>query len=190
MTDTKIDDQNPQPSWRDRLGFRMAERAVRKRPTRTWEANASARRVLVIMPNHPEHEVDAWRFIRKLDLPIANLTLLGEPGAILSPPSKFGDVVVRLEASDFNMLGLLRRQAVGKAWASPPDVTLCMRRDLAPWAAHVAGAAPGAFRIGWYSDEAAPYFDIMVKSGSHYGEGIDLLAETLPNISPIVLPLR
>lgn len=172
-----------------KLAHRRALKQVERRTARPWTEDPAARRVLVVLPTGEEAR-EAWRFVKSLGLSarkVIPVVLAGEVTTYV--PAEFISRVIRLEDDDTNLIGLPKQDFAQRVWKENPDVALCLAPTFDIASAVLVGASPAPFRVGFYDDEADPFFDLMVAPGPSSTSTYAALLEALRRISPPVLAL-
>lgn len=170
-----------------KLARRSALKQVERRTARPWTEDPAARRVLVVLPTGEEAR-EAWRFVKSLGLTTRHLIPVVLAGEVTTyVPAEFISRVIRLEADDTNLIGLPKQDFTQRVWTENPDVAICLASSFDIASAVLIGASPAPFRVGFYDDEADPFFDLMVAPSSSSTSSYEALAEALRRISPPVL---
>lgn len=172
-----------------RLARRRALRQVRERVVRPWNPSPVARRVLVVLPAGEEAAKEAWRFVKSLGLPPKQVSPVVLSGEVTYVPAEYVRFLQRLEGEEVGRLGLPKADFVGKIWGEHPDVAFCLAPEFDLAAAYLVGASSARLRIGFHSEEAEPFFDVMIAPSASIGSAFAALRETLRRIEPPVLAL-
>jgi hypothetical protein len=172
-----------------KLAWRGALKQVQRRDVHPWTKGPAERRVLVVLPTGEEAR-EAWRFVKSLGLAgrrVIPIVLAGEVTTYV--PAEYISHVIRLEDDDTNLVGLPKREFTQRVWKEQPDVALCLAPTFDIASAVLVGASPAPFRVGFYEDEADPFFDLMVTPSASSTSSYAALREALRRISPPVLAL-
>lgn len=173
-----------------RLGRRRALHHVRDRTVRPWNPSPAARRVLVVMPVGKESAQEAWRFVKALGLPPEQVTPVVLPGEVTYVPAEYVRLLRRLEGEDVGRLGLPKADFAEAIWSEQPDIAFCLAPDFDLAAAYLVGASPARLRVGFHSDEAEAFYDLMIAPSTSVASAFTALRATLHRIEPPVLALE
>lgn len=173
-----------------RLGRRRALKRVEERVVRPWNPNPSARRVLVVLPSGEEAAREGWRFVKSLGLPPQQVSPVVLPGEVTYVPAEYIRYVRRLEGDDVGRTGLPKAQFAEAVWGEHPDVAFCLTPVFDLAAAYLVGASPAQLRVGFFSEEADPFYDLMISPTSSDASALPALRETIARIKPVVLELK
>lgn len=174
---------------KNRLARRRALKRVRERTVRPWHLNPGARRVLVVLPAGEAAAQEAWRFVKSLKLPPNQIIPVVLSGEVTYVPAEYVRYLKRLEGSDLGRLGLPTAAFAEKVWGEKPEIAFCFAPTFDLAAAYLVGASPAQFRVGIFSEEADPFFDLMIAPGASIASAFVSLRETLRRIEPPVLAL-
>lgn len=172
-----------------RLARRRALKRVRERKVRKWKATPASRRVLVVLPAGEEVAREAWRFVKSLNLPPNHLIPVVLSGEVTYVPAEYVRFMRRLDEEDVGRLGLPKAAFAEEVWSEEPDVAFCLAPTFDLAAAYLVGASPAQFRVGIYSEEAEPFYDLMIAPSTSIVSAFAVLRETLRRIDPPVLAL-
>ena len=177
----------------DALKFRLARRRalkrVRTRTVRPWSPSPVVRHVLVVMPAGEEAAREAWRFVKSLGLPPKQVTPVVLSGEVTYVPAEYVRFLQRLEGEEVGKLGLPRAEFAEKVWGEHPGVAFCLVPEFDLAAAYLVGASPAQLRVGLYSEEAEPFYDLMIAPGTSYASAFASLRDTLLRMDPPALSL-
>ncbi len=174
---------------RYRLGLRRALKHVRARTVRPWSPSPAARHVLIVMPAGKEAAQEAWRFVKSLGLPPKQVTPVVLSGEVTYVPAEYVRFLRRLEGEDMGKLGLPKASFAHAVWGAHPDIAFCLAPEFDLAAAYLVGASPAQLRIGLHSEEAEPFFDLMIAPGASIASAFAALRDTLRRIEPPVIAL-
>lgn len=172
-----------------RLGRRRALQRMRERAVQPLNPKPSARRVLVVVPAGDAAR-DAWRFVKSLGLPPIQVSAVALPGEVTYVPAEYVRFLRRLEGDDMGRIGLPKAAFTEAVWGEAPDIAFCLAPEFDLAAAYLVGASPAQLRVGFHSDEAEPFYDLMIASGASTASAFTALHDTLRRITPPVLALR
>jgi hypothetical protein len=172
---------------RENLARRRALKRVSKRKSRVWQADPSARRLLLVLPADERMAKSAWKFVASLGVDPDRTLPVVPTGEIAYAPVEYIGRVRSLNKADIGRLGLPRRQFLKDVWSFDPDVAISLAAadDLA--AALIAGASPAAFRIGMHRDNMEAFFDLMVSPEGGIEVAVRALASTLGRLRPPII---
>ena len=173
-----------------RLGRRRALQRVRERTVRPWPPSPTARRALVVLPAGEEAAREGWRFVKALGLPPQQVSPVVLPGEVTFVPAEYIRYVRRLEADDLGRLGLPKAEFAEAVWGELPDLAFCLTPAFDLAAAYLVGASRAQLRVGFHSEEAEPFFDLMVAPGASIASAFSALHGTLQRMVPPVLELQ
>lgn len=171
------------------LARRSALKQVRRRTARPWTTGPGHRRVLVVVPTGDETAHDAWRFVSSLGIPPPRIIPVVLSGQVTHVPAEYITRLMRLDEEHLNIIGLPKKDFARRVWDEEPDVAFALAPTFDIAAAALVGASPAPFRIGLYSEEAEPFFDLMVAPGASLVSSFDTLRATLAHIAPPVLAI-
>ncbi|MEM8557953.1 MAG: hypothetical protein AAGG50_09025 [Bacteroidota bacterium] len=178
-------------SWRERWAYRTARKSVERRQEGAWSQHPAARKVMVVLPDEDDAVRSVWRFIRRLDLPSANVIPVSRGGHVVYAPDDFIGSVRVLQPNDYRRFTRLpKANAAAALWGEGPEVALSLRVPFDLNAAYLVGASPARFRIGFHDPHAEPFFDFMLAPDADLAHALDALARYLDGIAPPVLAFR
>ena len=168
---------------------RQALKAVRQRTVRPWRRDPASRRVLFVLPVDEASAKAAWRFIERFELHPKQVIPVVPSGEVTYAPFQFIGRVHSLRSKDVNRVGLPSKAFSAKLWAEEPDVAFCLTPAFDVAAALLVGASPATFRVGFFSEEAEPFYDLMVsrQGDEAFASALDTLLKALRRIEPPVL---
>lgn len=172
---------------KDRLAWRRAHKLVARRRVRPWDSPPSERRALIVMPGEERHARQAWQFVESLQLDPSRALVIVPTGEIAFAPMSFMGRVRTLDEQQMGRLGLPDTAFLQGAWQFEPEVALCLMTPFDLPAALVVGAAPAAFRIGFFDERAEAFFDLMVSAETGLEGGLAALGRALVKIQPPIL---
>ncbi|MEM8602172.1 MAG: hypothetical protein AAGF99_19830 [Bacteroidota bacterium] len=178
-------------TWRGRWAYRAASAAAERRQPVTWSGHPAARKVLVVLPDEDDAVRSVWRFLKRLDLPSANVIPVSRGGHVVYAPDDFIGRVRVLQKADYRRItGLPKAAQAAAIWAEAPEVALSLRHPFDLNAAYLVGAAPARFRIGFHDPLAEPFFDFMLAPTADLDAALVALERYLASVSPPVLAFR
>jgi hypothetical protein len=170
----------------DRWAWHRALKLVKKRAPRTWVADPSQRRVLLVLPDAEESARYAWRFIAKLSLDPERTLPVIPIGKVTFAPVEYLGRVRTLQPSDVGRLGLPKKSLLREVWEFEPDIGICLSSPFALAPAVIVGASPAAFRAGFFAEGAEPFFDLLA-GGADVEARLNALGQALSQIEPPIL---
>ncbi|MEL7360820.1 MAG: hypothetical protein AAFN13_01995 [Bacteroidota bacterium] len=178
-------------SWRGRWAYRIASAAADKRNAVAWSGHPAARKVLVVLPDEDDAVRSVWRFLKRLDVPSANVIPVSRGGHVVYAPDDFIGRVRVLQPNEYRRVtGLPKAAQAASLWAEGPEVALSLRHPFDLNAAFLVGASPASFRIGFHDPLAEPFFDFMLAPTSDLDAALAALERYLVGVSPPVLSFR
>lgn len=178
-------------TWRGKWAYRTATSATKQRAAATWSGHPAARKVLVVLPDEDNAVRSVWRFLKRLDMPSANVIPVSRGGHVIYAPDDFIGRVRVLQKSDYRRLtGLPKGAQAETIWSEAPEVALSLRPPFDLNAAYLVGASPARFRIGFYDPLAEPFFDFMLAPTSNLDSALGALERYLRSVTPTVLSFR
>ena len=174
-------------AFRSRLGYRAALAAVRSRTPASGPGGLLSRRVLVLLPPEEEDLRAAWRFVQSLDEPPAHLVPALTTGRVAYVPDAFAGHVFSAGEKGLDWRGLPTPAVREALWTPPPYVALDLNPAFDLAASYLVGASPARFRVGLYSEEREPFYDLMIRSKGGYDEALAALRGYLAAFEPPVV---
>lgn len=172
-----------------RLARRSALKQVRRRAVRPWTTDPAHRRVLVVVQTGDEAAHEAWRFVSSLKIPPQRIIPVVLSGQVTHVPAEYITRLIRLDDEHLSFLGLPKKDFAQRVWSEAPDVAFSLSPAFDIAAAALVGASPAPFRVGLYSEDAEPFFDLMLAPGASLASSFDTLRKTLAHVAPPVLSI-
>jgi len=172
---------------RQRLGYRAALRAARQRTVHDWPVPPPDRKVLVLLPHEEGDLRAAWRFVQTIDEPRGHLVPAITADRVPYTPDAFAAGVATVGERARDWRGLPRRAEAQKLWSDKLHVALDLTPGFDLAAAYLVGASPARFRVGLYSAEGEPFYDLLIAPTGGYEAALTALRGYLAAIEPPVL---
>ena len=173
-------------AFRERMGRRALQAAVRSRTARPLPPRPASRSVLILLPEDEEGLRATWTFIGALDVPLSNLTCVVLSERVAYVPDRFAGSVQRIAPADLDWRGLPRAEVLAPLRGlADVAINLVAPNDLA--AAFVVGTSSAAVRIGQYGPDAEPFYDLMLAGTQSASELVGALRRALARIVPPIL---
>lgn len=173
-----------------RLARRSALKQVRRRTVHPWTTDAAHRRVLVVVQTGDEAAHEAWRFVSKLGIPPKRIIPVVLSGQVTHVPAEYITRLIRMDEENRNFIGLPKKDFAQRVWDEAPEVAFALTPAFDIAAAVLVGASPAPFRVGLHSEDAEPFFDLLLATGPSLASSFDTLRETLAHVVPPVLAIE
>lgn len=170
-----------------RLALRRALKRARTRAVRPWGPSPGARRILVVMPAGEGAAQEAWRFVKSLGLPPKQVTPVVRSGEVTYVPAEYVRYLRRLNGDELGRLGLPNAEFAEQVWNEHPDLAFSLVPEFDLPSAYLVGASPAQLRVGFFSEEAEPFFDLMIAPGASVASAFASLRDTLRRLNPPAL---
>lgn len=173
---------------RQRLGYHAALRTLRKRPVPAGAASPPGARVLALLPHEEVPLRAAWRLIQAIEIPRNRLVPVLTADRVAYAPDAYVGSVTTLGERSRDWRGLPRRAAAEGVWKGPLLTALDLTPGFDLASAYLVGASPARYRIGLYSPEGEPFYDLLLAPTDGYEAALQALRAYLVAIEPPVLP--
>ena len=175
-------------AFRERMGRRALQNALRSRSARPLPFDLGKRSVLILLPSDEDGLRATWTFVEALQVPMHQLTCVVLSERVAYAPDKFAGSVKRVLPTDLDWRGVPRAEVlVGLQGSADVAINLAQPTDLA--AAFLIGTSSAAVRIGQYGADAEPFYDLMLAGADSAGELVGALQRALERIDPPILPI-
>jgi len=175
-------------AFRERMGRRALQAAVRSRTARALPPNPSARSVLILLPDDEDGLRATWPFVEALDVPMKNLTCVVVSERVAYAPDSFAGSVQRITPADLDWRGLPRAEVLAPLQGTA-DVAINLANPAELVATFLVGTSSAAVRIGQHAPDAEPYYDLMLAGTQSASELVGALRRALARIEPPILSL-
>lgn len=176
--------------FKNKLGYRKALRAVRKRTVAAWRESLRDRHVLIVLPTDADESRELWKFVTAIAAAPQQFHVVSTTEGISYCPVQFIGQIRVLGEKDLGWTGLPSKKLAQEIWAHQPDVAIDLHRHANLAAMYLVGASPARFRIGFWSEEAEPFFDVLFNPLSDQHVDSTQMQRYLEQITPPVLPFQ
>ena len=175
-------------AFRERMGRRALQAAVRSRTARSMPPTPSARSVLVLLPEDEDGLRATWPFVEALDVPITSITCVVVSERVAYAPDRFAGSVQRIAPTDLDWRGVPRAEVLAPLQGTA-DVAINLADPDALAATFLVGTSSAAVRIGQHGPTSEPYYDLMLAGTQSASELVGALRRALARIEPPILPI-